>query len=131
MEIKCINNHPLDDEKILYPDLIEGNRYFVIGIEGDYYRMIGVLGKPYLYHKNRFEIIDPQPEPDWICKFEVGVGDMHYAPRLFKRNIFEDFFSNDLNARGQIFFYLCEMKRRRTEKIYNEQLVENLIPREK
>ena len=125
MDIKCTNNKPFDSEKKLYPDLTLGNIYFVMGIEGDYYRVIGDLGRPYLYHKSRFEVTDSLPDPEWIKTVDESIGDIYYPEELVDGKLFKDYFSCE-NAGGKIYFYAQRIQERRTSEIYDEELVNKL-----
>ena len=81
-----------------YPDLTPDHPYVVIGIEADDYRLLNDHGRPYLYPRDLFEVVDPREPADWIS--EVGEEGERYAypPSLNEVGFFEDFFDADTDA---------------------------------
>lgn len=81
-----------------YRDLAVGQRYVVIGIEADELRILNDHGRPYLYPRNLFQVVDAREPDDWI--HEVGDDGEQYAyPRsLNAPGFFEDFFDNSPKA---------------------------------
>lgn len=75
-----------------YPDLSADQRYFVIGIEADDYRILNDAGKPYLYPPELFDVVDASIPPDWVM--EIGNDGERYAypPPLNQTGFFEDLF---------------------------------------
>ena len=75
-----------------YPDLTPGQRYAVIGIEADDFRLLNDRGTPYLYPHQLFDVVDPHEPEDWVT--EVGEDGERYAypPPLNTCGFFEDFF---------------------------------------
>jgi len=75
-----------------YPDLTFGQRYVLIGIEADDFRLLNDRGRPYLYPHRLFEIVDAEKPSDWIT--ETGEdGELYAYPPLFNAvGFFEDFF---------------------------------------
>lgn len=75
-----------------YPDLTPDQRYFVIGIEADDYRILNDYGKPYLYPSNLFTVVDPR-EPDiWVTEYGDEGERYSYPPALQGAGFFEDYF---------------------------------------
>lgn len=82
----------LDNEKLTI-----GKIYDVIGLEGEYYRIINDSNEPILYTKELFEIIDSNIPADWIeTKFddEIFVEPIETS----KPGFYEDFFDDEPNA---------------------------------
>ena len=81
-----------------YPDLTLGQRYAVIGIEADDFRLLNDRGTPYLYPHQLFEVVDPHEPADWVT--EVGEDGERYAypPPLNTCGFFEDFFETKPEA---------------------------------
>ena len=75
-----------------YPDLSEGQQYFVLGIEADDYRILNDSGKPYLYPPEIFAIVDPTEPPDWLTEFGEDGERYSYPAPLNAAGFFEDFF---------------------------------------
>ena len=75
-----------------YPDLTFGQRYVVIGIEADDFRLLNDRGKPYLYPHQLFDVVDVHEPEEWIT--EVGEDGERYAypSPLNTCGFFEDFF---------------------------------------
>lgn len=75
-----------------YQDLTYGQKYVLIGIEADDFRLLNDRGRPYLYPHHLFEIVDAQKPSDWVT--ETGEdGEIYaYPPMLNGVGFFEDFF---------------------------------------
>ena len=81
-----------------YPDLTPHQTYAVIGIEADDFRILNDRGKPYLYPKELFTVVDPREPEDWVT--EVGDDGERCAspPPLNTTGFFEDFFDGQHDA---------------------------------
>jgi len=81
-----------------YPDLTAGQRYLVIGIEADDYRILNDRGQPYLYPHDLFDVVDATEPEDWLT--EKGDDQERYSyPRPLNRTgFFEDFFDDRQEA---------------------------------
>lgn len=81
-----------------YPDLTPGPQYLVIGIEADDLRILNDQGRPYLYPRRLFEVVDPREPDDWAS--EVGENGERYAypDPLNGAGFFEDFFDDKEEA---------------------------------
>jgi hypothetical protein len=90
-------------------DLTFGQRYVVIGIEADEFRILNNAGNPFLFPPGIFTVVDAREPVDWVC--EKGDDGERYAyPRaLNKPGFFEDFF--DRKARAVATFW-CVVNRR-------------------
>lgn len=79
-------------------DLTAGQPYLVIGIEADDYRLLNDHGRPYVYPKELFEVVDPREPEDWVS--EVGEDQERYAypPPLNAVGFFEDYFDAKAEA---------------------------------
>jgi len=75
-----------------YPYLTLNQRYFVIGIEADDYRILNDSGKPYLYPSYLFEVVDSQEPSIWITGYGDGGKRYSYPPALNEAGFFEDYF---------------------------------------
>ncbi len=81
-----------------YTDLTIGQYYVVIGIEADDLRILNDLGRPFLYPRDLFEIVDLHEPADWVN--EIGDEGERYAypPALNMAGFFEDFFDGQREA---------------------------------
>ena len=75
-----------------YPDLSFDQDYLVIGIEANDLRLLNNQGKPYLYPKELFEIVDPKEPADWLNEYGDDGERYAYPPLLNTSGFFEDFF---------------------------------------
>jgi len=127
IDMKCINNHPIDPGKKLHPDITKGNIYSILGIEGENYRLIGDLGKPYLYNKSRFEPVEIDKGNDWIKIDDINVGEISYPVAQFtETNFFEEYFLYNFEAIAEIIFYASRIREKKMAKIYDKELVNKL-----
>ena len=83
-----------------YPDLTFGQPYVVIGIEADDLRILNDAGRPFLYPRNLFSVLDEQEPVDWITEFGDDGERYSYPPPLNKSGFFEDFFDQKTKAVG-------------------------------
>ena len=83
-----------------YRDLSTRQPYTVIGIEVDDFRILNDAGRPYLYPRLFFRVIDWREPADWVT--EVGSDGERYAypPPFNSPGFFEDFFDDKPNAVG-------------------------------
>jgi hypothetical protein len=65
----------------------------VIGIEADDFRLLNDHGRPYLYPRDLFSIMDPREPADWINELGEGGERYAYPPPLNHAGFFEDFFN--------------------------------------
>lgn len=88
----------LRDADSTYPDLSPDQPYLVLGIEADDLRILNDHGRPYLYPRDIFAVIDAREPEDWIR--ERGDDEELYAyPAPFAgAGFFEDFFDGNLEA---------------------------------
>ena len=81
-----------------YADLTFGQPYVVIGIESDDYRLLNDDGRPYLYPRNLFRVLDTREPADWVSGYgEEGERYAYPAP-LNSPGFFEDFFDEKSKA---------------------------------
>jgi hypothetical protein len=82
----------LRQPNIEYPDLIAGQNYVVIGVEADDFRILNDHGRPFLYARDLFIVVDAREPNDWVV--EVGDDGERYAypPPLNACGFFEDYF---------------------------------------
>ena len=81
-----------------YRDLTFGQPYVVIGIEADDLRILNDSGRPFLYPRNLFSVLDPQEPVDWVTEFGDDGEQYSYPPPLNKSGFFEDFFDQKTKA---------------------------------
>jgi hypothetical protein len=81
-----------------YRDLTLGQPYVVIGIEADDLRILNDAGRPFLYPRNLFSVIDPGEPVDWVTEFGDDGERYSYPPLLNKSGFFEDFFNEKAKA---------------------------------
>ena len=81
-----------------YKDLTFGQSYVVIGIEADDLRILNHAGRPFLYPRNLFSVLDAQEPVDWITEFGDDGERYSYPPPLNKSGFFEDFFDQKTKA---------------------------------
>lgn len=88
----------LKEENPDYLDLSLDQPYFVIGIEADDYRILNDHGKPYLYPRHMFEIVDSQEPGIWITEYGDEGERYSYPAALNEAGFFEDFFDGKEEA---------------------------------
>ena len=81
-----------------YPDLTPGQPYLVLGIEADDLRILNDQGRPYLYPREIFTVVDAREPEDWVR--EVGKDNERYAypSPLNEAGFFEDYFDGKPEA---------------------------------
>lgn len=88
----------LRERNPLYPDLAPDQPYVVLGIEADDLRILNDQGRPYLYPRGLFILVDAREPEDWVS--EVGEDNERYVypPLLNHSGFFEDYFDGDPEA---------------------------------
>ena len=81
-----------------YLDLTFGQRYVVIGIEADEFRILNNAGSPFLYPPHLFLLVDAREPADWVTEFGDDGERYSYPPPLNKSGFFEDFFDEKAKA---------------------------------
>ena len=81
-----------------YPDLTPGQTYVVIGIEADDLRILNDAGRPYLYPRRLFELVDSHEPSDWVTEYGEEGERYAYPWPLNKPGFFEDFFDQKPKA---------------------------------
>ena len=81
-----------------YQDLTPGQAYVVIGIEANDLRILNDAGRPYLYPRRIFELVDSHEPPDWVTEYGEDGERYAYPPLLNKPGFFEDFFDQKPKA---------------------------------
>ncbi len=81
-----------------YTDLTPGQPYLVLGIEADDLRVLNDQGKPYLFPREIFKVVDAREPADWVT--EVGEDNERYAypPSFNGSGFFEDYFDGNVQA---------------------------------
>lgn len=75
-----------------YPDLMPGQPYVVLGIEADDFRILNDQGRPYLYPRELFTVVDAREPEDWVSEFGEDSERYAYPPPLNHSGFFEDYF---------------------------------------
>ena len=75
-----------------YPDLSTNQPYYVIGIEADDYRILNDFGKPYIYPRDLFILLDSQEPKDWVTEYGEQGERYSYPPAMNHAGFFEDYF---------------------------------------
>lgn len=88
-----------------HQSLTAGQRYHVIGIEADDFRILNDWGEPCLYPPDVFIVADASEPTQWIS--ETGEDGERYAypPELNALGFFEDFFDRKEEA-IQVFWHV-------------------------
>lgn len=81
-----------------YKDLTPGQPYVVIGIEADDYRILNDAGRPYLYPRGLFEVLDAREPGDWVSELGEDGERYAYPAPLNDPGFFEDFFDDKSKA---------------------------------
>jgi len=81
-----------------YPDLTFGQPYLVIGIEANDLRILNDVGRPFLYSRDLFSLVDTQEPVDWVIEFGEDGERYSYPPPLNEVGFFEDFFDEKRKA---------------------------------
>lgn len=95
MKVKAKSNIHTDDiDGLENEDITIGEVYSVIGIEGDYYRLVNDVKEPVLYPKILFDIIDPDIPDNWL-KTEYE-GELFLGPiETSRAGFYEDYFDGN------------------------------------
>src|SRR5436305_14934306 len=88
----------LRERDLQYPDLTPGQPYLVLGIEADDFRILNDQGRPYLYPRELFTVVDAREPDDWAK--EPGEDNQRYAypPPLHSVGAFEDYCDGEREA---------------------------------
>src|SRR5258705_510883 len=81
-----------------YRDLTFRQPYVVIGIEADEFRILNDAGRPFLYPRNLFSVLDKREPGDWVTEIGDDGERYSYPPPLKKPGFFEDFFDQKTKA---------------------------------
>jgi hypothetical protein len=81
-----------------YRDLTPGQPYVVLGIEAGDLRILNDQGRPYLYPRELFAVVDAREPDDWVN--ERGEDNERYAypPPINSGGFFEDYFDGKPEA---------------------------------
>ncbi len=76
---------------VQYWSLTLGNVYEVLGIEGDWLRLLDDIGDPVLFDPACFDVIDGEEPGHWQSNFEEERERYAYPPEWNHAGFFEDF----------------------------------------
>ena len=83
-----------------YSSLTLGAEYEVVGIEGDWLRLVNDRGEPVVYDPACFEVTDAAEPADWVSRVEDGVR-YAYPPGWGRPGFFEDWHDGASEIRRQ------------------------------
>ncbi len=106
----------LRHKKAHYPDLTPGQRYVVIGIEGDELRILNHAGRPYLYPPALFKVIDACEPADWVTDLGDDGERYAYPAPLNAPGFFEDFFDDKAKA-VKTFWHVVNQRLATVDKV--------------
>ncbi|PYS25093.1 MAG: hypothetical protein DMG11_23550 [Acidobacteria bacterium] len=81
-----------------FRDLTVRQPYLVIGIEADDFRILNDAGRPFLYPRNLFSLIDNREPSDWVNEIGDDGERYSYPLPLNRPGFFEDFFDQKARA---------------------------------
>jgi len=81
-----------------YPELTPDQPYLVLGIEADDLRLLNDRGRPYLYPRELFQVVDEREPDDWVSELGDDQERYAYPPALNEAGFFEDFFDGKVEA---------------------------------
>ena len=81
-----------------YPELTPGQPYPVLGIEANDLRVLNDQGRPYLYPREIFRVVDDREPEDWVSELGEDKERYAYPPPLDGAGFFEDFFDGKPEA---------------------------------
>lgn len=81
-----------------YPDLTPDQPYVVLGIEADDLRILNDQGRPYLYPREIFIVVDAREPEDWVSELGEDNDRYAYPPLLNNSGFFEDYFDGNPEA---------------------------------
>jgi hypothetical protein len=82
----------LRERDIRHPDLTPSQPYVVLGIESDDLRILNDQGRPYLYPREIFTVVDAREPDDWVHEHGEDNERYAYPPPLNPIGFFEDYF---------------------------------------
>jgi len=98
MKVKCIVDCLVGDSNNVIYNITPNNIYTVIGIEANWYRIIGNEGEPYLYPPQLFEIVEAGFPPNWKKTIGKNKEIYCYPPEIDRIGFFEDYFDKKEEA---------------------------------
>jgi hypothetical protein len=81
-----------------YLDLTPDQPYMVLGIEADDLRILNDRGRPYLYPREIFNVVDAREPDDWVSELGEDRERYAYPPPLNDSGFFEDYFDGKPEA---------------------------------
>lgn len=83
-----------------HPDFSGTRSYAVLGIEAGELRLLGDSGRPFLYRRSLFDVVDEARPADWITTRGDDGEEYAYPRALARPGFFEDFFDGKARAVG-------------------------------
>ena len=99
-DMRVLFQSPVDSDGPPHPSLSEGRVYEVLGIEGDWFRLLSDRGEPVLFDPSWFRVIDPAEPGNWVSLVEDGVR-YAYPPDWGRPGFFEDWHDGVPEVRRQ------------------------------
>lgn len=81
-----------------FPDLTPDQPYLVLGIEADDLRLLNDKGRPYLYSRDLFTVVDAREPDDWVNELGEDKERYAYPPPFNAEGFFEDYFDGRTEA---------------------------------
>jgi len=106
---------PDEHERRKYLDLTPRNLYHVIGIEADDYRIMSDEGRPYLYPRRMFRVVNTDIPPNWKTYYDEDAKRYSYPPELCQPGFFEDFFDGVRKAEIALRLVMARLVGRSSE----------------
>ncbi|PIE55906.1 MAG: hypothetical protein CSA34_07110 [Desulfobulbus propionicus] len=87
-------------------ELTVGKVYTVIGIEGDFYRILNDEKQPFLYEKEMFDVVDYAIPENWI-RTEYDDNEFFIEPpELSSAGFYEDYFDGKAEPKEKLSQFL-------------------------
>jgi hypothetical protein len=83
-----------------HPDFSGARSYAVLGIEADDLRLLGDTGRPFLYRRSLFDVVDETRPAAWVTPRGDDGEEYSYPRALARPGFFEDFFDGKARAVG-------------------------------
>lgn len=96
-------------------DVTIGKKYVVLALEGNDYRLVGDEGRPYLYPREAFKVIDKSGDDEWTM-FRDSDDIAYCGPSvLILGTVFDDYFEQLASAIAIVEPYVRRARQRQRE----------------
>lgn len=119
MKVILRNPHAADGRDFSH-SLTVGGEYEVLGIEGNFFRLLDNFGEPVLYDPENFDVVDPTEPPCWLSALGEDGERYAYPPGWSRTGFFEAWHDRNVPIRrvfaAQLrFWYPTVTQRPKTE----------------